>query len=88
MVVIVIINLIILDISGFMSLKLYMEPSIVLNSLLLLILESRDLSLALFIYSSQSRADLLTLGLAVTNVLNGLVWLSIRPKYVSVVRLL
>ncbi|KAL3501268.1 hypothetical protein ACH5RR_035717 [Cinchona calisaya] len=30
--------------------------------------------------SSQSRADLLTLGLAVTNILNGLVWLSIRPK--------
>ncbi|XP_039012651.1 protein COFACTOR ASSEMBLY OF COMPLEX C SUBUNIT B CCB4, chloroplastic isoform X1 [Hibiscus syriacus] len=30
--------------------------------------------------SSQSRADLLTLGLAVTNVLTGLVWLSIRPK--------
>lgn len=35
--------------------------------------------------SSQSRADLLTLGLAVTNVLNGLVWLSIRPKTISVV---
>ncbi|XP_043707283.1 protein COFACTOR ASSEMBLY OF COMPLEX C SUBUNIT B CCB4, chloroplastic isoform X3 [Telopea speciosissima] len=33
--------------------------------------------------SSQSRADLLTLGLAVTNVLAGLVWLSIRPKSVS-----
>uniref|UniRef100_A0A803PCD1 Protein COFACTOR ASSEMBLY OF COMPLEX C SUBUNIT B CCB4, chloroplastic n=1 Tax=Cannabis sativa TaxID=3483 RepID=A0A803PCD1_CANSA len=30
--------------------------------------------------SSQSRADLLTLGLAVTNILAGLVWLSIRPK--------
>ncbi|KAL1317339.1 hypothetical protein HN51_069412 [Arachis hypogaea] len=30
--------------------------------------------------SSQSRADLLTLGLAVTNILTGLVWLSIRPK--------
>ncbi|OVA14319.1 Protein of unknown function DUF2930 [Macleaya cordata] len=35
--------------------------------------------------SSQSRADLLTLGLAVTNVLAGLVWLSIRPKSISVV---
>ncbi|KAI8527660.1 hypothetical protein RHMOL_Rhmol12G0093100 [Rhododendron molle] len=30
--------------------------------------------------SSQSRADLLTVGLAVTNILAGLVWLSIRPK--------
>ncbi|XP_030512401.1 protein COFACTOR ASSEMBLY OF COMPLEX C SUBUNIT B CCB4, chloroplastic isoform X2 [Rhodamnia argentea] len=35
--------------------------------------------------SAQSRADLLTLGLAVTNVLAGLVWLSIRPKPISVV---
>ncbi|CAA2996658.1 COFACTOR ASSEMBLY OF COMPLEX C SUBUNIT B CCB4, chloroplastic isoform X1 [Olea europaea subsp. europaea] len=35
--------------------------------------------------SSQSRADLLTLGLAVTCILNGLVWLSIRPKSISVV---
>ncbi|KAG8366236.1 hypothetical protein BUALT_Bualt17G0055500 [Buddleja alternifolia] len=35
--------------------------------------------------SSQSRADLLTLGLAVTNILNGLVWLSIRPKSISMV---
>ncbi|XP_016572943.1 protein COFACTOR ASSEMBLY OF COMPLEX C SUBUNIT B CCB4, chloroplastic isoform X3 [Capsicum annuum] len=35
--------------------------------------------------SSQSRADLLTLGLAVTNILNGLVWLSIRPKSISLV---
>ncbi|XP_022865555.1 protein COFACTOR ASSEMBLY OF COMPLEX C SUBUNIT B CCB4, chloroplastic, partial [Olea europaea var. sylvestris] len=34
---------------------------------------------------SQSRADLLTLGLAVTCILNGLVWLSIRPKSISVV---
>lgn len=33
--------------------------------------------------SSQSRADLLTLGLAVTNVLTGLVWLSIRPKSIT-----
>ncbi|XP_061360819.1 protein COFACTOR ASSEMBLY OF COMPLEX C SUBUNIT B CCB4, chloroplastic isoform X2 [Gastrolobium bilobum] len=33
--------------------------------------------------SSQSRADLLTLGLAVTNILTGLVWLSIRPKSVT-----
>lgn len=32
------------------------------------------------ICSSQSRADLLALGLAVTNLLTGLVWLSIRPK--------
>lgn len=36
--------------------------------------------------SSQSRADLLTLGLAVTNILNGLVWLSIKPKSISTVR--
>ncbi|PKI69277.1 hypothetical protein CRG98_010350 [Punica granatum] len=36
--------------------------------------------------SSQSRADLLTLGLAVTNILTGLVWLSIRPKSISVVK--
>ncbi|KAJ7953707.1 Protein COFACTOR ASSEMBLY OF COMPLEX C SUBUNIT B CCB4 chloroplastic [Quillaja saponaria] len=36
--------------------------------------------------SSQSRADLLTLGLAVTNILNGLVWLSIRPKSISMVK--
>ncbi|KZV37119.1 hypothetical protein F511_15039 [Dorcoceras hygrometricum] len=35
--------------------------------------------------SSQSRADLLALGLSVTSILNGLVWLSIRPKYISVV---
>ncbi|KAL1807216.1 hypothetical protein DCAR_0833078 [Daucus carota subsp. sativus] len=35
--------------------------------------------------SSQSRADLLTLGLAVTNILTGLVWLSIRPKTIYVV---
>lgn len=35
--------------------------------------------------SSQSRADLLTLGLAVTNILTGLVWLTIRPKSISVV---
>ncbi|GMY26131.1 protein COFACTOR ASSEMBLY OF COMPLEX C SUBUNIT B CCB4, chloroplastic [Fagus crenata] len=35
--------------------------------------------------SSQSRADLLTLGLAVTNILTGLVWLSIRPKSISVI---
>ncbi|CAH9095318.1 unnamed protein product [Cuscuta europaea] len=34
--------------------------------------------------SSQSRADLLTIGLAVTNILNGLVWLSIKPKSISV----
>ncbi|KAJ9554374.1 hypothetical protein OSB04_018419 [Centaurea solstitialis] len=35
--------------------------------------------------SSQSRADLLTIGLAVTNILAGLVWLSIRPKTIFVV---
>ncbi|XP_075480525.1 protein COFACTOR ASSEMBLY OF COMPLEX C SUBUNIT B CCB4, chloroplastic-like isoform X2 [Primulina tabacum] len=35
--------------------------------------------------SSQSRADLVALGLAVTSILNGLVWLSIRPKYIAVV---
>ncbi|KAI0502168.1 hypothetical protein KFK09_017115 [Dendrobium nobile] len=33
--------------------------------------------------SSQSRADILTLALAVTNLLTGLVWLSIQPKYIS-----
>ncbi|OAY85884.1 Protein COFACTOR ASSEMBLY OF COMPLEX C SUBUNIT B CCB4, chloroplastic [Ananas comosus] len=33
--------------------------------------------------SSQSRADILTLALAVTDILTGLVWLSIRPKVVS-----
>lgn len=33
--------------------------------------------------SSQSRADLLALGLAVTNILTGLVWLSIRPKIMT-----
>ncbi|XP_025013284.1 protein COFACTOR ASSEMBLY OF COMPLEX C SUBUNIT B CCB4, chloroplastic isoform X2 [Ricinus communis] len=35
--------------------------------------------------SSQSRADLLTLGLAVTNILAGLIWLSIKPKSISLV---
>ena len=35
------------------------------------------------IRSSQSRADLLALGLAVTNLLTGLVWLSIRPKTIT-----
>ncbi|KAF7829406.1 protein COFACTOR ASSEMBLY OF COMPLEX C SUBUNIT B CCB4, chloroplastic [Senna tora] len=35
--------------------------------------------------SSQSRADLLTLGLAVTNILTGLIWLSIRPKSITMV---
>ncbi|KAK7307167.1 hypothetical protein VNO77_39990 [Canavalia gladiata] len=35
--------------------------------------------------SSQSRADLLTLGLAVTDILTGLVWLSIRPKSITAV---
>ncbi|RZC87619.1 hypothetical protein C5167_036163 [Papaver somniferum] len=34
---------------------------------------------------NSSRADLLALGLAVTNVLTGLVWLSIRPKSIYVV---
>ncbi|PKA61334.1 hypothetical protein AXF42_Ash006231 [Apostasia shenzhenica] len=33
--------------------------------------------------SSQSRADILALALAVTNLLTGLVWLSIQPKYIS-----
>ncbi|KAJ4745744.1 cofactor assembly of complex C [Rhynchospora pubera] len=33
--------------------------------------------------SSQSRADILTLSLAATDILAGLVWLSIRPKYIS-----
>lgn len=36
--------------------------------------------------SSQSRADVLTLALAVTIVLTGLVWISIQPKYSSPVR--
>ncbi|GMH01645.1 hypothetical protein Nepgr_003484 [Nepenthes gracilis] len=35
--------------------------------------------------SAQPRADLLTLGLAVTDILTGLVWLSIRPKSISMV---
>ncbi|KAJ0038098.1 hypothetical protein Pint_23101 [Pistacia integerrima] len=35
--------------------------------------------------SSQSRADLLTIALAVTNILTGLVWLSIRPKSITAV---
>lgn len=38
--------------------------------------------------SSQSRADLLTLGLAVTNILAGLVWLSVKPKSITVVSLI
>ncbi|CAI0379558.1 unnamed protein product [Linum tenue] len=38
--------------------------------------------------SSQSRADLLALGLAVTSILTGLVWLTIKPKSISVVRFL
>ncbi|EMS51993.1 hypothetical protein TRIUR3_04957 [Triticum urartu] len=33
--------------------------------------------------SSQSRADILTLALSVTDILAGLVWLSIRPKTIS-----
>ncbi|CAN8244924.1 unnamed protein product [Cochlearia groenlandica] len=36
--------------------------------------------------SSQSRADLLALGLAVTSLLTGLVWLSIRPKSITPVQ--
>lgn len=36
--------------------------------------------------SSQSRADILTLSLAVTDILTGLIWLSIRPKYIPPVR--
>jgi hypothetical protein len=36
--------------------------------------------------SSQSRADILTLALSVTDILAGLVWLSIRPKSISPVR--
>ncbi|KAH9709213.1 protein COFACTOR ASSEMBLY OF COMPLEX C SUBUNIT B CCB4 [Citrus sinensis] len=35
--------------------------------------------------SSQSRADLLAISLAVTSILTGLVWLSIRPKSITVV---
>ncbi|KAM0987348.1 hypothetical protein ACFX13_011686 [Malus domestica] len=42
-----------------------------------------DIALVADASSSQSRADLLTLGLAVTNILAGLVWLSIRPKSIS-----
>ncbi|KAK1269456.1 hypothetical protein QJS04_geneDACA006866 [Acorus gramineus] len=37
--------------------------------------------------SSQSRADILAIALSVTNLLAGLVWLSIRPKYISPVAL-
>ena len=37
--------------------------------------------------SSQSRADILTLALSVTDILAGLVWLSIRPKSISPVRI-
>eukprot|EP01018_Ginkgo_biloba_P002755 Gb_38027 [translate_table: standard] len=37
--------------------------------------------------SSQSRADVLTLALAVTILLTGLVWISIRPKYSDPVKL-
>jgi hypothetical protein len=36
--------------------------------------------------SSQSRADILTLALSVTDILAGLVWLSIRPKSITPVR--
>lgn len=39
-----------------------------------------------FLISSQSRADLLTLGLAVTSILTGLVWLSIQPKSITPVK--
>jgi hypothetical protein len=39
-----------------------------------------------FSNSSQSRADILTLALSVTDILAGLVWLSIRPKSISPVR--
>ncbi|KAL9421353.1 hypothetical protein AB3S75_038840 [Citrus x aurantiifolia] len=35
--------------------------------------------------SSQSRADLLAISLAVSSILTGLVWLSIRPKSITVV---
>uniref|UniRef100_A0A453D7N7 CCB4 n=1 Tax=Aegilops tauschii subsp. strangulata TaxID=200361 RepID=A0A453D7N7_AEGTS len=38
--------------------------------------------------SSQSRADILTLALSVTDILAGLVWLSIRPKTISPVRIM
>jgi hypothetical protein len=38
--------------------------------------------------SSQSRADILTLALSVTDILAGLVWLSIRPKSISPVSFL
>ncbi|WOL20302.1 protein COFACTOR ASSEMBLY OF COMPLEX C SUBUNIT B CCB4, chloroplastic [Canna indica] len=53
---------------------------------LLVVLFNRTFSGIAFVTdasSSQSRADILTLSLAVTNVLAGLVWLSIRPKYIS-----
>jgi uncharacterized membrane protein YciS (DUF1049 family) len=52
---------------------------------LIIIIKEMLLSKQIF-GSSQSRADLLTLGLAVTNILTGLVWLTIRPKSISVVR--
>jgi len=59
---------------------------LILNILFLLIIKVMMLSPFFFIGSSQSSADLLTLGLAVTNILTGLVWLTIRPKSISVVR--
>jgi hypothetical protein len=59
---------------------------LILNILFLLIIKVMMLSPFFFIGSSQSSADLLTLGLAVTNILTGLVWLTIHPKSISVVR--
>lgn len=55
-------------------------------AIILLVMFAKFLLNFMNIGSSQSRADLLALGLAVTNILNGLVWLSIRPKTISVVR--
>ncbi|KAL5570458.1 hypothetical protein UlMin_027033 [Ulmus minor] len=51
-------------------------------SLLEILLNHTILGIALIddASSSQSRADLLTLGLAVTNILAVLIWFSIRPK--------
>ncbi|GMY32637.1 protein COFACTOR ASSEMBLY OF COMPLEX C SUBUNIT B CCB4, chloroplastic, partial [Fagus crenata] len=50
-----------------------------------MVVQRLDLSKSKASVLTSSRADLLTLGLAVTNILTGLVWLSIRPKSISVI---
>ncbi|KAG6757100.1 hypothetical protein POTOM_037401 [Populus tomentosa] len=47
-------------------------------------LAGNDAKSSFFNGCSQSSADLLTLGLAVTSILTGLVWLAIRPKSICV----